>query len=661
MNHFLKSFLLPLLICFGGSLLPVQAQKVKPSDYGIKSKKALKLYELGLEQEKYRSYGEASSYFKQALEIEPQFGKALYHAGACAFRTQAYEESIDYLDQARLVLHPTPLMLFFYRGECAFLQNEFQEALDNYEAFEANRGRKNVAKKILRDVEAHRKASVFALEHSTAAVPFEPVNLGENVNTPFDEYLPYLTADERIIFFTARRPGCIGGYRAEYRGYTEDFYYSVLQDGKWQPAENLGPPVNTENNEGAACFSPDGQYVYFTACNRRGGMGDCDLYVSQLDGLTWSQPRNLGKAINSSAWESQPSISHDGKTLYFASRRSGGLGGQDIWYSTFENGRWTPAQNLGTPVNSKGHEMAPFLHADGKTLYFSSDGHPGFGKQDLFMVQREGDSWSEPRNLGFPLNTSASEGNIFVNAKGNRGYINSYREGGQGRSDIYTFELDESIRPSYTTFVRGKIHEKGSPKALSGKVTFINIETGDTVRSVHSNQATGQFLVTLPLEQDYAAFVDKKGFLFASQDFSLKGLDPQTSLQEDRYFDVDIELQKLEVGISVVMQNIFYETNRYALLKNSKAELEHLVNFLKLNPKVKVEIAGHTDDVGSESDNKILSHNRAKAVQAYLVERGISSSRVLAKGYGEAHPIANNESEEGRALNRRTACRVVGL
>ena len=420
--------------------------------------------------------------------------------------------------------------------------------------------------------------------------------------------------------------------------------------------------MNTEGNEGAASFTPDGQFVFFTACSRRDGYGDCDIYVSRLDGNTWSKPRNLGPLINTPAWESQPCISNDGRTLYFASSRKGGEGGQDIYQTTYQNGTWSEPENLGPTINSSGNEVSPFLHADGKTLYFSSSGHLGFGGLDLFISKKTPEGWTKPENLGHPLNTSADEGNIFVNAQGNLGYINSTREGGLGRSDIYSFELDPSIRPDFTTYVRGYVREKGSQKPLAGKVTFINIETGDTIRSVYANKASGKFLLTLPLEQDYAAFIDKKGYLFASQFFSLKDLPtPADDARSDQYFDVEIELQPLEVGITVVMSNVFYETNEYDLLDASKAELEHLVQFMKLNPKVQVEIGGHTDNVGSTQDNKVLSDNRARSVKKYLEERGIASARVLAKGYGEVQPVADNTTEEGRALNRRTECRIVGI
>lgn len=650
---------IPFLLLFGAFQLfwlGCAAQpKPKPADYGIKSKKAMNLFLDGRAQENYRDYNKAIEYYEAALKLEPQFGEAYFRGGACYYVLKKYDTAGEWMDKAIPLLEKPHPIIFFYQAEARFFREKFEEALEFYNQFEAHKTERPVPKSLLKTATQHRKSAQFAAAEMKNRITFDPVNLGDNINTQFEEYLPYLTADEQTIFFTARRPGSTGGFNREYRDYTEDFFYSVLKDGEWQPAENLGPPVNTDLNEGAASFSPDGQYVFFTACHRKDGYGDCDIYVSRLDGREWSTPRNLGPLINTSGWESQPSISNDGKTLFFASNRKGGVGGQDIWYSQLEGNKWTEAVNLGKTINTNRNEMSPFLHADGKTLYFASNGHPGFGNLDLFLSKSTGDGWTTPENLGYPLNTSANEGNIFINAKGDVGYINSSREGGLGKGDLYSFELDEKIRPDFTTYVRGHVREKGSKKPLYAKVTFVNIQTGDTIRSVTTNKASGKFLLTLPLDQDYAAFVDKKGYLFASQFFSLRDIDRKRT----QYFDVDIQLQPLEVGVTVVMNSIFYETNKFDLLDKSKAELEHLVGFMKLNPKVKVEIGGHTDDVGSNSDNQRLSEQRANAVRKYLLGRGVAENRVTAKGYGESKPIADNANEEGRALNRRTECRIV--
>ena len=653
--RFLPILLLVCMYLMLGCQATKGQPKEKPADYGIKSKKALDLFLEGKAQAGYRTYQEAIALFKQAIELEPAFGEAFFQMGCSFYAMHQYEEGYAALAKAKgLLPNPQP-MFHFYFAECAFRMDKFQEAVEAYTTFIGLNPQ--VPKNIFTTAERNKKGAEFAAKAVLNPIKFEPINLGDSVNTEGDEYLPNLTADGQTIFFTARRPGCTGGYNREYRDYTEDFYFCEREGDHWGQAQNLGEPINSDLNEGAASFSPDGQYVIFAACHRKGGYGDCDLFMSKLSGSKWSEPQNLGPIINTTAWESQPCISNDGKTLYFSSSRPGGEGGQDIWYSKMEKGRWTTPVNLGKPVNSPGSELSPFLHADGQTLYFSSDFHPGFGNLDLFVSKNAGNGWSAPENLGYPLNTSAGEGNIFVTTKGDSAYINSSRKGGKGRSDLYVFELDKRLRPSYTTYVRGFVTELGTRKALDAKVVFVNIATNDTIRAVNTNSATGKYLLTLPLDQEYAAFIDKKGYLFASKFFSLKDINPATT----PFFDVDIELQPLKVGIDVIMSSVFFETNKFNLLPASTAELDHMVHFLKLNAVVKVEIGGHTDNVGPDRDNEILAENRANEVRKYLVGKGIAEARVTSKGYGEREPMTTNDSPEGRALNRRTVCRIVGM
>lgn len=655
------SFLFAVLMMLVAS--PTKAQSPKPSNFGIKSKKAMKAFLEGRQQEKYRDYEAALASYQIAVDIEPEFGEAWFTGGTCLYVLKDNKRCYEWMEKAfKYDKNPRPT-IYFYLAESAFYQEDWAKAKEYYTTFDEKTVNKRIPAPIRKEAEKNRKSAEYAVENASDRVQFDPANLGSNINSQFDEYLPFLTADEQTMFFTARRPGCIGGYNPEYRGYTEDFFYSILKDGEWQPAENLGPPVNTDKNEGAASFSPDGQLVFFTACSRPGGLGDCDLYVSKLVGKDWSKPFNLGPAINTSLWESQPSISGDGRTLYFSSNRSGGYGGLDIWYSKLVNNIWTLPVNMGPEINTKGNEQTPFIHADGRTLYYASDGLPGYGAYDLYLSRRTGDKWSKPENLGYPLNSPESEANIFINAKGTKAYVNSAREGGLGRSDLYVFDLDQKIRPSYLTYVKGLVFEKGSKKPLGSKVTFVNVETGDTIRSVNSNSASGKFLLNLEPGYDYAAFVDKKGYLFESKAFSLKDLRDceDCTVKEDTYFEVEIELQKLEVGVTVVMNNIFYETGKFDLLDESKSEMTHLLSFLKRNPKVKVEIGGHTDNVGSPGDNKKLSQNRASGVRAFLIEQGISGDRMEAKGYGETSPVDTNETDEGRARNRRTELKIVGV
>lgn len=635
-----------------GLCLPLTAQKTKPkpADFGIKSKKALEYFMMGESLSQRRQQREAIAAYKEALEKEPEFARALYRIGTNEYFLKNYPEALTYLMKAREVdsLSYNP----YYIAESLFYTGEYADAIPHYELFlERKRGRK---RELINAAMNLRNAS-FAAHSIQNPIEFAPQNLGAEINSRFDEYLPYLTADDSYLLFTAKRPDAIGGFNPELQDYAEDFYFSRLVDGKWQEAENLGVPINTPYNEGAPSISQDGNTIYFTACNRIDGLGSCDIYVAHKEGDSWGLPENLGPKVNSPAWDSHPYFSHDGKFLFFTSVRGGGKGGQDIWMSRWENGEWSEAENLGAAINTPGQESSPFLHADGVSLYFASDFHPGFGKSDIFRSQKQiDDSWGRPKNLGYPLNTNARELNIFINASGDKGLINSTREGGFGKSDIYEFKVDSSIRPKPATFLRGWVIDSVSDEPLSALINLVDIESGDTLRQVSTNSSDGKFLMSLPLEKEYAASVQAPGYLFASKRFVLSRVEDGS-----QYFDIRIPLVAVKAGSQVVLRNIFFATGSYELSETSVPELNVLYKFLTTNPNLEIEIQGHTDDVGSDKDNLSLSQQRADAVRDYLVEMGIPQERISSKGYGENQPIADNETEEGRSENRRTAFKVV--
>lgn len=638
-----------------------KAQKLKPSDFGIKSKKAFNSFIDGRQQDKFRDFKKAIEFYKAAIAEEPEFGEAYYYMAIDYYRLEDYKSALPHIKKANELTDKHEGVINYYLADISFFNMEYAAAEKNYSAFikaeSKLQGKMNprLLKGMMEQAKRFLEHAHFAAQAIKTPIDFQPENMGTEINSLGDEYLPKLTADEELLFITARRKECTGGYDAYYGDFTEDFFYSEKKNGKWTTVKNLGPPVNTNLNEGAASFTPDGQWVYFTGCNRDDGFGSCDIYVSKLEGKKWSTPRNLGPIVNTSSWESQPFISDDGKTLYFASARPGGKGSQDIWYSKLENGAWTEPVNMGDVINTEAAEFSPFLHSDGQTFYFSSRGHPGFGGVDLFKSEKTASGWSKPMNLGYPLNTAGDEQTIYINTAGTEGYINSNREGGVGRMDIWKFKLDEKIRPKFTTYVRGFVLDSTSGSPLSATISFVDIETGDTVRTVNTNTATGKFLLTLPVGKEYAAHVSSKGYLFNSEHFELENL----SETSNKFFDLVIKLKQLKSGTRIILNNIFYESGSFALEPTSTAELDFLASFLKENKNVKVEIGGHTDNVGSRQDNITLSDNRAKEVVKYLVKAGIPASRMKSKGYGETMPVADNGTAEGRAKNRRTELRIL--
>ena len=627
-------------------------KKPKPKDYGISSKKALGLYFDGIDERNLGHSTQAYEKLKKAIELEPQFNGALYLLANMYYQSGDFIQAKKYSEK---LLDQNPEMfqraLFIY-AECLYREEKFDQAVTYYKKFLEYTYYTPMDKMVAEITTKNAKFAKYMVEHP---VEFDPKNLGGNINSTGDEYLPTITADGKTMFFTGRRTESTGGYQtSNMGGYGEDFYYSILDsNGNWLPAKNLGPPVNTDLNEGASCISPDGHTIYFTGCNWHGGRGKCDIYVAEFDGVNWYKPYNIGLKINTKYWDSQPAISPDGKTLYFSSNRPGGYGGLDIWYSEKIDGEWTEAKNLGQAVNSPGDEMSPFLHADGKTLYFSSNFHKGMGGADLFLSEKIPNGWTLPKNLGYPINTIGDERYIFVSTNGLDAYYSSNQKGGFGKFDIFKFKMPEEIRPSFTTYVKGTVVDSISNKPISANVLLVNLSTNDTLRDVYSDKL-GKFLVTLPSGNDYATFVSKDGYLFYNSNFYVD------SISSEVFYDLLIKLKPIKKGESVVLENIFYETDKFKLLPKSKAGLDYLLGFLNKNPKLAIEIQGHTDNVGTKEYNLNLSEKRAQEVVKYLIEKGIDPKRLQAKGYGMSQAIATNETEKGRAKNRRTAFKVLG-
>ncbi|MFW5752121.1 MAG: OmpA family protein, partial [bacterium] len=436
----------------------------------------------------------------------------------------------------------------------------------------------------------------------------------------------------------------------------EDFYISYWKDNQWTVSEPLGPPLNTPENEGAQSISADGRLMYYTACNRSGGFGKCDIYYSEKVGDKWTRPSNLGSSVNSSFSEKQPSISPDGRTLYFISDRPGGKGGYDIWVTTksAKGNNWSKPRNLGDTINTTGHEQSPFIHADNETFYFTSDGHVGMGGFDIFKSSRlDSGKWKIPENLGYPINTWNDEMGLIVNSSGKRAYYSSTRDEKMG-NDLFSFVLPEKLRPTPVSYMKGIVYDAGEGFPLSADFELIELHSGQTIFNSFSDPTTGEFLVCIPADNNYALNVSRPGYMFYSENFAFEGVheisDP---------FLVDIPLHPIKEGVTVILKNIFFETDSYQLKSESKVELDKLIQFLQQNESVVIEIAGHTDKVGTEEYNLDLSFNRAGAVVNYLIDNDIEESRLVPKGYGETQPVATNDTREGRALNRRTEFKIL--
>jgi outer membrane protein OmpA-like peptidoglycan-associated protein len=620
-------------------------------ELSTKSKKAKHYYESGEQLLQRQKTVEAKLNFQQAIIEDPDFYEAYMLLG------EIYEEENS--DSAAVAVYKKALEInpdryppaFFILADIEYKNGWYDDAVVHYNKYLSNKDTHGASRI---KAEKHLANCEFAIKAMQNPIPFNPVNLGPNVNSAFNEYFPCLTADNQTLLFTRLLKDS-----RSVTGRQEDFFISSFKDG-WQPASELGAPINTLYNEGAPTLSADGNILIFTACESlegygkgREGFGRCDLFVSKRSGNDWTTPYNLGAPVNSKSWESQPSISSDGRTLYFVSNRNNDY---DIWFTSVNNnGEWSDPQKLGPNINTDGYEGSVFIHPDNQTLYFSSDGHVGMGGLDIFMSRKDSTGqWGPPVNLGYPINSFKDDNSILISAGGKLAMFASDRKDGYGGLDLYSFELYKDARPQVVTYMKGTVFDRTSGKKLAAQFELTNLKSGLVAVESFSNKSTGEFLVCLPANNDYALTVTRDGYLFYSENFNLTGANPST----DPVLK-DIPLEPLLTGAKVVMKNVFFDTDQFDLLEESKIELNQLIDLLKKNPAIKIEIGGHTDNVGSHEYNITLSENRAKAVMTYLLENGISLDRLSSRGYGETQPVDSNDTDSGRANNRRTEFKVI--
>lgn len=632
-----------------GLLLPVHLL-AQPMELSSKNKKASKSYLKAVQYYQAKDLSYASIEVDRALNLDPRFIEAWMLKGDVCEDKKDVADAIDAYRHA-VEINPDFFPRNFYNlARMEFATGKYKESLDHYANYLSY---PDPNPNLLERIRFEMACCDFALQAIAQPVPFDPRNMGPGINTKNDEYSPTLTVDEETFIFTRQIPR--NDLTIHSMPYEEDFYRSTRTDTTWSVAERMPAPINSHGNEGAQSIAPDGQTMYFTICNKSDGVGSCDLYYAKRQGEVWSRPINMGNVVNSSTWDSQPSISPDGKTLYFASARSGSVGNMDIWKTVWDNGSWQAPVNLGPTINTKKGELSPFIHPDGQTLYFTSNGHIGMGGSDLYVSRMDtSDQWSEPVNLGYPINTFKDEGYLIVNGKGDKAYFASGLFKTEGGMDLYTFDLYKAARPVVVTYMKGKVFDKTTQQPLEGHFELIDLETGSIVVQSNSDPMNGEFLVSVPNDKNYALNVSREGYLFFSENFTLKGTHDRTDP-----FLKDVPLQPMATGVTVILKNIFFDFDKFDLLPESRVELARLTELLKKNPRMKIEIGGHTDNKGSREYNQQLSENRAKSVLEYLVSQGIDRARLSAKGYGMEKPIDSNDTDEGRANNRRTEFKVM--
>lgn len=645
--------LILVAVCVTSPLWAQKSRTVTIDRSGIAYEKAKGYYDKD-------KYNDAIPLFEEFLQTKSDNQDALYYLGLSYRHVGRNKDAITQfkkLDE----LNPDYWPWFYYEAGNANLElDQFSDAITMYQKFLNKYSEKDASHTEYR----HRaKSRIYYAQKSPeirakAATMTEPANLGASINSKWGDYSPQANPTEKIIYFTSKRKGgnvkslesdLKNGYN-ETNGWDEDVYI-IEKDGNggWSKPAMLPEPINSDGNDFGSSFSGDGQNMVYVACGREGGVGSCDLYTLSLEGNKWSDPVNMGNIVNSKEWDSQPTMSSDGNTIIFSSTRDGGFGNGDLYVTTKNKfGDWGAAVNLGGIINTPFTEKSPFLSPDGKTLYFTSDGHPGFGAFDLFISVNDNGRWSEPQNLGKPLNSAGDDSYFTTGGSGDVGYFASTRSGGLGDLDLYSINIPESMRPKPTVVVSGTVTNAKDNKLLGAWVLVEDINSGELIATSKSNSETGKYLVVLPSGRNYSVSANREAFFFYSQSFEV----PMTS----RYQEIvkDIALKPIEKGAKVVINNIFFQTGKATLSPESRLELEKAVDLMKTNPSMVIEVGGHTDNVGDDNSNMKLSHDRAKSVRDYLVNAGITATRVQAKGYGESNPVATNDTEDGRRSNRRT-------
>ncbi len=647
--------------------------------YSTSNKKAIKLFEeaqkapdANFDPQKGPDYKKGIEIANQALEKDPQFWEAHLLIAELFERTNDYVNAIVHYKKALEIdpNHSVSGSTLYYLSASQLAIGQYDDALTNIERFLRN---PNANENLIGQARQMQSNARFAKNAIQNPKPFNPINVGPGINTALPEYFPTLTVDSKTLLFTRR----INDPRVEHYFAQEDFFVSNFSDDKkWGTSFPMPQNVNTINNEGAPTIASDGKSLIFVGCSdetgtyygeNRDGKGSCDLFFTQRIGNKWTNPINLPGNVNTMHWETQPSLSADGKTLYFIRgiRNRSGSRDSDIYVSYLQiDGTWGTAQRLPNNVNTTYAEESVCIHPDGRTLYFASRGHVGMGGSDLFVTRMdENGNWSKPENLGYPINTIYDENSLLVAPNGEIAFFASNRAGGYGDLDIYYFELPQELRPVKTLYFDGRVFDAVTKNSIPGHFQLTDLKTGKVMIISDADKVDGTFMVALPINREYAISVTYPGYFPYTLNFNLLIPDGKDS------YHLDIPLNPETSQKENVLANVFFDLGKSTLRPESKVELNEFVSYLKKNPKIRIELGGHTDSRGNKDENLKLSNDRAKTVYDYLIANGISDTRLTYKGFGSITPIISDaeiaklssdiEKEQAHQKNRRTVYTIL--
>ncbi|KAA9356900.1 OmpA family protein [Larkinella humicola] len=635
-----RLFFLVFLFSFPLFLHPSYAQ----------NKKAVELYKKAVDALSNRKMTESLDLFHQAVERDTGYTDAYLKLGQVYEFMRQPDQAFQVYQRAIGQQPDKPTTGLAYQFVSAYLlkKGNYRVAIPHIERYQKLFPPQSLQWK---RIDRMLQTAHFGEQAIQNPLPVKPQPLSPTVQAFPSQYFPVLTADEQTLVYTVLKP----------EG-DEDLMVSTHKGETWSPPESISPLINSINNEGTPTLSADGRTLVFTVCQGRAGYGSCDLYISRKTGNAWSEPQNIGPVVNTRAWESQPALSADGRRLYFVSDRKGGMGRRDIWCSDLgDDGEWKPPYNLKS-INTPFDEASPFIHANGLSLFFASEGHLGLGGYDLFVADSTANGWSNPQNLGYPINTSDDQAAMFVSANGAHAYYSQEQAASDGkqRSKLYVFDLPEALRQKVrpVSYLKGLVADARTKKPLNATIELIDLATNQLITRVQSDPQTGQYTAILPTGGEYALYVIGPGYLFKSLSFDF------TRKREGEGLTMSVPLEPIkpsEGGAPAreTLNNLFFETGRYDLADKSRTELDRLVKFLEVNPTVNIEVSGHTDNQGGTATNLELSKKRAQSVVSYLAKAGVAPNRIKSAGYGETKPIAPNTTDENRKLNRRIEWRIL--
>ena len=608
------------------------------------SSTAKKQYKKAEDAARNWQYAKAYIYLEKALEEKSDYAKAFFLYGQLKMEEEEFEHAQELLIKGVSICPLYSEEMYWLIASMAFESGNYDKAAQYYETYLRFFGLSEEKKALAQE---RWDEARFLIEMYANPVPYNPQPVS-GISTKDDEYLPILSADNDIAFYTRRRvKQVVGMLRAET---VEEFVTSSKEGGTFNFGDLMPYPFNLHENEGGASLTIDNNELFLTICESVDDYNNCDIYYTARIDSFWTPLRRLLYPVNKSdSWESQPTISSDGNTLLFTSVRPGGKGGADIYsVSRTKNGSWGDLQSLS--INTQADEKSPFLHPDNQTLYFSSNGHKGLGGLDIFYVKKDtAGNWGEPQNIGYPINSDADDLGLFVSTDGKTAYFASNKLEGKGGWDVYQFPLYKEARPERVLFLKGDVlDEFGDPliassieiKSMKDKSTFevdVDVETGRYVAAVVLDKDED---VMVTVKDDFYAF-NSKYVSAADENFSSPG-------------KLDFEMKEIHEGEAFRINNIYFETDSFSLNQQAKHVLSAFVSFLQNRKKLKVAIHGHTDNVGHNEANLLLSTQRAQSVHDFLIASGIASARLSYKGFGEQKPLKSNLSEDGRSYNRRT-------